>query len=350
MSELKFGVTVSCQSPLGLSLTDYAESEIRLVHQVRDAGWDSVWAVHHYLPDLMHMAQPSVWLGRLITETGDMQLGTGILVLPLLNPLDVAETYGSLDALSGGRLMLGVGLGYRDEEFEAFGMRMGDRVKRFVGNLRTLLDLWEQPDGTVDVELPWSRISGAVIGGRPLQTPRPTVLVGANRTAAIKRAARLGDGWLISPFSRRETVLGQIQLFHEARIAAGREPVAGFTIGREVYCAPTRAQALEVARRHLGDKYSAYAQWRGSEATEHVDAFEEFARDRFIIGSPEDCIEGLLPYLDAGVDHVKVRTRWLGMGEAEAARSLALFSDEVIPVLRRHWQQKTSAGVSSATV
>jgi alkanesulfonate monooxygenase SsuD/methylene tetrahydromethanopterin reductase-like flavin-dependent oxidoreductase (luciferase family) len=340
MNKLKFGLVVSCQTPVERSLGDYADSEIRLVHQVRDAGWDAIWAVHHYLPDVMRMPQPAVWLARLIQESGEMELGTGILVLPLLNPIDVAETYGALDALSNGRVVLGVGLGYREEEFEAFGMKIESRVKRFSGNLKAVIDLWEQPNGSVDIDLPWSQVKGAVIGGRPVQQPRPTVLVGANRDVAIKRAAALSDGWLISPFSRRETVLGQIQTFREARAAAGREPVTGFVLGREVYCAPTREKAVEVARRHLGDKYSAYAQWRGSSSTHHVDAFEEFARDRFIVGSPQDCIEALMPYLRSGVDHVKVRTRWLGMDESEAAQSIALFSSEVIPALRNEWDKQ----------
>lgn len=68
------------------------------------------------------MPQPAAWLSRLIAETGEMQLGTGILVLPLLHPVEVAETYGPIDALSNGRLVLGVGLGYRAEEFAAFGV------------------------------------------------------------------------------------------------------------------------------------------------------------------------------------------------------------------------------------
>jgi alkanesulfonate monooxygenase SsuD/methylene tetrahydromethanopterin reductase-like flavin-dependent oxidoreductase (luciferase family) len=336
--ELQFGFVATCQAPLTSSLAEYAAGEIRLVHAVRDAGWDAVWVVHHYLPDVMRMPQPAPWLGRLIGETGELQLGTSILVLPLLNPLDVAETYGALDALSGGRLVLGVGLGYRAEEFEAFGLDISERVRRFTGNLQALLALWESPNGSADVDLPWCRIESGVLGARPVQRPRPPVLVGANKEVAIRRAARLADGWLISPFSRRDTVLAQLGIFHEARAAAGRPPVTEFTLGREVFCAPTREEAYEVARTYLGDKYSAYAQWRGSSSTHHVDAFEEFARDRFVLGSPDDCVAALLPYLAAGVNHVKVRTRWLGMGEAEAASSIALFSSEVIPPLRAAWK------------
>ena len=157
-AHVKIGLVASCQAPLGTSLAEYAESEIRLIHAARDGGWNSVWAVHHYMPELMQMPQPAAWLSRLITETGDMQLGTGILLLPLLNPLDVAETYGSIDVLSGGRLILGVGLGYRPKEFEAFGLDIGDRVRRLTTNVDILTRLWESPAGGMTANADWVRL------------------------------------------------------------------------------------------------------------------------------------------------------------------------------------------------
>ncbi len=91
------------------------------VRFVRDAGFHSVFAGQHFLPAPFQMLQPVPLLGRLAAETGDMRVGAGILLLPLLNPVEVAEQAATLDVITGGRFVLGVGLGYRSEETAAFG-------------------------------------------------------------------------------------------------------------------------------------------------------------------------------------------------------------------------------------
>jgi alkanesulfonate monooxygenase SsuD/methylene tetrahydromethanopterin reductase-like flavin-dependent oxidoreductase (luciferase family) len=332
LAPVKVGLVVSCQAPLGTSLAEYAESEIRLVHAARDGGWNSVWAVHHYMPELMQMPQPAAWLSRLITETGDMELGAGILVLPLLNPVDVAETYGSIDVLSGGRLILGVGLGYRRAEFEAFGLDIADRVRRLTTNVDILTRLWESPAGGVTAAADWVRLHNATLAAVP-RRPRPTILVGANKEVAIRRAARIADGWLISPFTPRHKLEPQLDLFWQEREAAGRSD-GMLVLGREIYCAPTDEEAVDVAARYLRDKYSAYASWRGSAKDGHRNDFAGFAQDRFVLGRPETCVAALAPYVKAGVRHFKFRTRWLGMGEAAALASIRLLTAEVVPALR----------------
>lgn len=330
----KIGLVVSCQAPVGTSLAGYADSEIRIVHAARDAGWDSIWATHHYLPDVMQLLQPAPWLARLITETGDMELGTGILILPLLNPMDVAETYGSIDVLSGGRLILGVGLGYRPEEFAAFGVDLTGRVGLLRTKLTILKELWEARAGGVSAAEPSIALTDAMVAARPVRRPRPPILIGANKEVAIRRAARIGDGWLISPFTPHAKLQAQLSMFREARAAAGLAE-GQLVLGREIYCAPSDERAVEVARRYLGDKYSAYASWRGSSTTSHRDDFGSFAEGRFVLGSPETCVAALSPYVRSGIRHFKFRTRWVGMSEADAIASVRLLSDEVLPQLRR---------------
>lgn len=332
---IKVGLNVTCQAPLEETLEDYMEGEIRLVHAVRDAGWDSVWASHHYMPKHMRMPHPGPWMARLAVEAGELAIGVGILLLGLLNPLDVAETYGTVDVMSRGRLILGVGLGYRAEEFEAFGMSIKHRVHRFTANLEALTQLWSaSADAPARIDLEWCHLETTAIGARPHQTPRPPIWIGANRDPAIRRAARLGDAWLIAPFSKRDTVLRQIELYKAECAAANRELPAELPLGREIYCASTHDAAVDAARRYLGGKYTAYADWRGSTSRAHSDQFEDFARDRFVIGTPEECIEALVPYLNAGVTYLKFRTRWLGMSEEAALDSVRLLANEVVPALR----------------
>lgn len=91
-------------------MVEALRGQIRLLHHARDHGWDSFWTGQHFLPT-MPMTQPVPFLARLAAEAGEMRIGLGILLLALANPLDVAETFASMDVVSGGRFTLGVGLG-----------------------------------------------------------------------------------------------------------------------------------------------------------------------------------------------------------------------------------------------
>src|SRR5690242_18064534 len=123
------------QERLGRDMREAVEDQLTMVHFVRDHGWDGVWTAQHFLTSGLSILQPVPLLGRLIPETGDMDLGIGILLLALYNPVEVAETFATLDVLSGGRLVFGVGLGYREEEYSALGVPRTERVHRFEHNL-----------------------------------------------------------------------------------------------------------------------------------------------------------------------------------------------------------------------
>ncbi|WP_238012142.1 LLM class flavin-dependent oxidoreductase [Dactylosporangium sp. AC04546] len=316
-SGLRIGLAASCQTVGGADLAAAAEQEVRLIRRARDGGWDSVWVSHHYVTPAVAMPQPAVWLSRLIPETGDMQLGTGIMLLPLPHAVDVAETYGSIDALSDGRLVLGVGLGYRSEEFEAFGLLRKDRVRLFEQNLETLLRLWGR-----DRDL---------LTAPPVRHPRPPVVVGAEGPLGIARAARVSDGWLASPRMTRAELVAGMETFTATRRDAGHEAPGTIMLGREVYCAATSAQAQSVADRFLRDKYDVYGRWSGLETDPSVTPERD---ERFAVGTPEECVAALLPYVHAGIDQLVLRTHWAGMSEQQAAESIDLLSAEVLPALR----------------
>src|SRR5438270_11449594 len=116
-----------------------------LVEQVRTArqtGFKSLWLPHHYLVAPMQMLQPMVLLGYLVPEARGMTLGMDILLLPLLNPVHVAEEWATLDVLSEGNAILGVGLGYRPDEFNAFGVPISERAARMAESIRLIRRLW----------------------------------------------------------------------------------------------------------------------------------------------------------------------------------------------------------------
>ena len=314
--DIRIGLFLTNQHPVGTDLVAAMDDQFRMVRAVRDRGWDSIWAGQHYLPDGMAMPQCVPFVSRITAECGPMEVGIGILLLALHNPLDVAETWASIDVLCGGRLTFGVGLGYREVEYRGFGLDPKSKVRRFEANLDLVKRLWTEEN--VDSDLPWCRLESTTLNIRPVQKPRPPIWIAANAHAAVERAARMGDAWLINPHATTETIAEQAALFRATRQSAGLPPAATMPALREVYCAPTRALAVERAAPYLLKKYRHYADWGQHKALPGHDDFragyDELARSRFIVGTPDDCLERLLPWRDEmGVDHFIIRTDWVGM-------------------------------------
>lgn len=151
-------------------MVEALRGQIRLLHHARDHGWDSFWTGQHFFPT-MPMTQPVPFLARLAAEAGEMRIGLGILLLALANPLDVAETFASMDVVSGGRFTLGVGLGYRDVEYDGFGILSHEPVRRLEDNLKLVEALWAGE--AVSADLPWCRLDAATLKILPVQRPRP---------------------------------------------------------------------------------------------------------------------------------------------------------------------------------
>lgn len=333
----KIGLFLTNQHPVGSDLVAAVDDQLRLVRAVRDHGWDSIWAGQHYLPNGTAMPQSVPFVSRLIAEAGNMEVGIGILLLALHNPLDVAETWASVDVLCGGRLVFGVGLGYREVEYNAFGIDPKSKVQRFEANLDLVKRLWTESD--VDSRLPWCRLRSATLNTRPARKPRPPIWIAANSYPAVRRAGRLGDAWLINPHADIDTISDQVAVFRSARESAGLPPATTLPAIREIYCAPTRALAVERSAPYLSRKYRLYADWGQHKALPGNEdfrlPFEQLARGRFVVGTPDECLEKLLPWRDRlGVDHFIFRTDWVGMPVDTVLSSIDLLQREVIPVLR----------------
>lgn len=333
----KVGLFLSHQKPPDSDPVPALAQQLEMVRLVRDAGWDSVMTGQHYLLDEVRKLQPFPFLARIAAESGDLRIGVAILLLALQNPVRVAEDVATLDVISGGRFVLGVGLGYRDEEYAAFGVAKPDAVERFETNLRVVTELLE--GGTVDVDAPWCRASGARLQNLPVQQPRPPIWIGANTDAAVVRAARMGDTWIINPHARRETVARQLDLFRSERVAGGlpSDP-AELPALKEVFCAPTREQAFRDCLPYLGAKYRHYLAWGQDGAMPDDDSLdlpiEQLVDDRFVIGTPDDCLHTLAAWRDdLGVDTFLLRTEWVGMPHKTAMASLELLSHTVVPAL-----------------
>ena len=334
---MKVGLFLTNQQHLDKDMVEALDEQIAMLHFARDRGWDSIFSGQHYLNEGNNRQLQLVpFLTRLIPEAGEMDVGLGVLLLNLHNPVYVAETVATLDVISAGRLIFGVGLGYRDVEFDAFNVPRGTRAARFEEYLELVQRLWSEESVSHDGET--CKLDGVRLNIRPVQRPRPPIWIAANSDRAIRRAARLGDAWFINPHSTLHTIRRQLVLYREELRAQRKPERPGLPATKEIFCARDRAAALEQAGPFLRGKYEDYASWGQDQAMPEDESFnqefDELLKERFVLGSPEECFEQLRPYWEEfGVDHLILRTHWAGMPASTALDSMRLISDELLPAL-----------------
>ena len=298
---MKVGLFITNQHHRDADMVSALGDQVTMVHHARDRGWDSLFTGHHYLNEGNNKQLQIVpFIARLIPEAGEMTTGLGILLLNLHNPVYVAETIASLDIIARGNFVFGIGLGYREVEFDAFNVPKGKRVARMVECLELVRRLWTEDSVTHHGET--CRLDAVRMNIRPVQRPSPPVWVAANNDPAIRRAARIGDTWMINPHSTTATIRRQLVLYREALDAAGKPFPRELPCIKEVVCARDRRTAIEIAGPWLLGKYRDYAKW-GQDAAMPDDEsfdkdFDELLADRFILGSPEECLEQLRPYVE----------------------------------------------------
>jgi alkanesulfonate monooxygenase SsuD/methylene tetrahydromethanopterin reductase-like flavin-dependent oxidoreductase (luciferase family) len=325
---MRYGLFVAAQHPAGEDPAARLAEHLEQVRFVRDVGFHSVVAGHHYLSAPYQMLQPVPLLARLAAESGDLRLVAGILLLPLLNPLDVAEQAATLDVLTGGRFVLGVGLGYRDEENAAFDLPP-ERVRVFREKLDVVRRLLEGEEVTASGH--GYRLEGARLTLRPIQRPRPPIWMAANSDAAVRRAARLADTWYVNPHTTLAEVERQLALFRAER---GSEPEE-LPLMREACVAPTDEEALALAQPYLAPKYAAYVDWGQSDVLPPSDTlrqeWNELRAGRFVLGSPETAAAEIRALRALGVTELVLRVQWPGMPHRAAMRTLELLASDVLP-------------------
>ena len=331
---LQLNPQVSIDKP-GASLMPTLIEQVRIADAV---GFDAFSMGDHYnIPGLQRLNQVPA-LARLCAETKNCAVGTAVMLLGLRHPVTVASELASLDVLNGGRSFFAFGLGYRDEELNAFDLTKTQRFHRFIEGVEIIKRLWTEDHVIHQGEA--FTLKDVSVDPKPLQKPRPPIWIAANTDAAVKRAAQIGDGWMIGPHSTIDELQRQVELLRMAWSAAGKPLNPAIPIIRETFVAKTRPEAVAKARPCLEQLYRAiYVKWKQNEAMndphELTWAFDKLARGRFILGSPEECIDQLQEYQNRlGVDYFLPRFDWTpGLPQDEILASMRLFGEKVIQKL-----------------
>jgi len=319
---------------------EYAET-IELARIAESAGFDSVWVSEHhgssdgYLPSLM------VFLGALAAATSRVELGTGLVLAPLHDPLRLAEDAAVVDALSGGRLVLGLGLGWREEEFRMFRIPFAERRARFVDTIGILRQAWKGERFSFHGEV--FDFEDVRVTPPATRTGGPPILVGGYVSGAYRRAGTTADGYM-GDGSDLEELAKAVRMMEFAATEAHRDPAAlRVALMQNAFVADEGSDAWQIAREGVLHQWGTYDSWDAGHDTPAHDSLEPAtdeaeARAATIAGTPQEVVERLRPAIDAfasrpaGLDLV-VRLHYPGLAFEQAARAVELFADRVIPAL-----------------
>jgi alkanesulfonate monooxygenase SsuD/methylene tetrahydromethanopterin reductase-like flavin-dependent oxidoreductase (luciferase family) len=338
-SEIRFGLMNRGQFNYGDDLpTRFGE----MLEQARVAdrlGFDSLMKGSHFSTYPLHDFNQVVFLSRMMTECPNLRLLAGIVLLPLHKPLEVAEQFANIDLMSGGRLIFGVGLGYRDVEFAAFGIERRTAPRHLERNLEAIKRLWAEERVTMKGD-GWELIE-ANCSVKPVQRPRPPIWIGANADKAIERAARIADAWFVSPHNRIDTTTRQLELYRRALDAAGKPFPDEFPMMREVVVARSREEAIRLAEPYLMAKYEAYHAWGQDKVMPAGDndfgvAYDELVKDRFLFGSPDEVSEQIIDLVKRfGVNNFVMGVQFPGMPQSMVLDEMHMLAEEVFPKVRQ---------------
>jgi probable F420-dependent oxidoreductase len=279
-------------------------------------GFDSLWVWDHVLLGVepsFPIIEALTLLTAIAARTRKIRLGTGVLVLPVRNPVLLAKETASLDLLSGGRLILGVATGWYKREFDALGVPFEQRGRIMEENLEILARLWTEHK--VEGEWPHHKIPAGVMYPKPAQKPRPPILIGGYVDRVLERAATKGDGWLTYFYTPESFVKawGKICNFAEK---AGRDPDALVNAAQlPIMVGKSRAAVEGPMMEWLGKEWD-YAAW--SEST----------KDSAILGTVDECVTQLRRHVAAGVQKLIFVPYKYQMDQIE------LIAREIIPRLR----------------
>jgi alkanesulfonate monooxygenase SsuD/methylene tetrahydromethanopterin reductase-like flavin-dependent oxidoreductase (luciferase family) len=320
---VKLGIFLNTQFTPGTDVAAHLAALVEQVRVARESGFSSLFLPHHYLTSPMQMLQPVPLLAYLAREAEGMAIGCNILILPLLDPVHVAEESATLDLLSGGRFIMGVGLGYRAAEFDGFGVPLRERVPRFCESIEVMRRLWREDKVTYHGRT--LRLVDQGISLKPARPEGPPIWIAAIVDAAVKRAARLGDGWLIVNAATMAELEPQMALYRDTLRDCGKPVPEELPIARECHIGASREAALAECRGPLEYKYGAYASWGlDSEAPqEGPRSFEALGHDRFLIGDKSYVRDEIARYEGTlGVNHFIMRVQWPGLPQHQVLNTI----------------------------
>jgi probable F420-dependent oxidoreductase len=333
---MKFGLYSSIANPPRGEHLDRCIDEVIAEAQLAEScGFDSCFFGEHHQDKDGFLPSPLIVATAVAARTRTLRVGTSVILLPLHHPVHVAEDVITLDLVSKGRVVLGVGIGYQPADFNAFAVPMEDRLARFEESVEILRLCWAGE--------PFSfrgkhyTLEDVRVTPRPFQKSGPPLWIGASVPAAARRAGRIADGFVGTPSTGMANATALADIYKEAAREAGRPPLV--IQMRDAWVAATRADADAVYGPHVMTAYRYYwenklAEFRSISADTPF-TLENLAPDRLILGDPETCVREFQRWQKAtGADYFLLRLRHAHSGgppHEKILEAIRMFGERVLP-------------------
>ena len=260
----------------------------RFATRAETLGYDSLWLQERIIGDFT-MLEPVTLLSYVAAITTKLKLGTSVILLPLRNPLQLAKAYSTLDVMSGGRALLGVGLGggHLGSHEDVFGYSREGRVTRFTEAVQIIKLLWTEPKSTFQGRY-WN-FTEISMEPKPLQKPHLPVIFGGHHDKALQRAVKFANGWMGAGSSSSASFIREAARLRNFLDESKRDP-ASFHIAKRVYLAvdDDKTRGAQRIREWFAGRYK------------NADLGPKVS----IWGSSAECTEKIQEIVHAGAQHI----------------------------------------------
>lgn len=351
---MKFGL---CYIPMFDAALDgsyvaWYESMLAEVRAAERLGFEGAWFAEHKVPNFA-FGSPAMFIAAAARETSTIRLGCSVCLLPLNDPLRVAEDYAMADVLSHGRLDFGAGRGLYKYDYDMARVDMAESQERFLENLDLVRRAWTQESFTFDGR--WTTLDTHTVTPRPVQAGGPPVWVAAVRTEATYRwAGRNGFHLMTAPFFFTDHTEQQalLEVYRDSLAEAGYDPASREILAvYHLYCGADDADVVAVAdpamRRYQAfttasdlsrDGYrdpTSYKAWQGFLENRRTITLEQMKATRAVIGTPAECVERIEMIKERyGVTYLAFEVNYGSLPSDRVIESLERFAAEVVPQVR----------------
>jgi len=340
---MKFGIglfTMQTHPDNPVAQAELYKQTLEQVKLAESVNFDSAWiSEHHFLPD-SYCPYPPVIASAMAAVTSNIKIGSAGVILPLHNPVRVAEDAAMVDNISNGRFNLGVVLGYRKEEFDGIGVPMNQRPSRMEEGIDVIVKAWTEENFSYEGKR--YKFDNINVTPKPVQKPHIPIYIGAFEEPGIKRAGRLGYPLLIGPGRTMQMVRDTLNFYNDGAKEAGKNPEnIEHILIRETYVNSDGNNARKSGDKYIIDLYKYYFTLgvkmfvRGKQLTGLDDPlFDHLAEERFIIGTPEESIKEINRYKDElGINYIACRMVFPQANHKIISDCIKLFGKEVVPAI-----------------
>lgn len=327
---------------------DWYDGMIREVQTAERIGFTGAWFAEHKVPDFA-FGSPAMFIAAAARETSTIRLGASVCLLPLNDPLRVAEDYAMADVLSHGRVDFGAGRGLYKYDYDMARVDMSESQERFGENLAFVRQAWREPSFTFSGR--WTTLESHTVTPRPVQEGGPPVWVAAVRTESTYRWAGLnGFHLMTAPFFFTDPAQQQalLAVYRSALAEAGHDPSSREVLAvYHLYCGASDADVAEVAdpalqryqafttatdqRRNAYRDPKDYAAWQGFFENRQTITLDQMKATRAVIGTPSECVDRISMIRELyGVTYLSFEVNYGSLPTARVVESLERFASEVV--------------------